>query len=215
METLSTANPSPLRDLVASLRTVVVPRSPATYANRAALRAIGLRWDPAGHRWHGMTSVERVRELREGLGLEVRVFGELDVAPKGPTAPKPAPPSRPGPIAVPTRDPGRRTHDGSRTRVEARVAFPSLEEEDEIPTPTRRFSVREITCEMSDDSREEDERQEERRIRELRARVKRARAVVATTPGLAEILAGDWRKAAGFYARCGISETHIRYGVPG
>lgn len=53
----------------------------------------------------------------------------------------------------------------------------------------------------------------ERRLRDLRGRVKHARAVVASTPRLAEALAGDWRKAAAFYARHGISEAQFRYGV--
>ncbi len=123
---------------------MVVPGSPATYANRATLRVIGLRWDTAGHHWHGTKTAERVRELRERPGFEVRVFGQLGSPPRDLAAPKPAPPRPapgPSPIAVPTRNPMRRPHDGSRTRVEARVAFPSLEEEDEIPTPTRRFTV--------------------------------------------------------------------------
>jgi hypothetical protein len=215
-ETPSTANS--LRDLVASLRTVVVPGSPATYANRAALRAIGLRWDPAGHCWHGTTTMDRVRELRERLGLELRCFGELDVAPIIRAAPKPALPTRPaqgpGPITMPTREPVYCPHDGSWTRLEGRVALPLLEEPEGIPTPTRWFTVREITSGLPDDSRREDERQEERRLRDLRGRVKRARAVVATTPGLAETLAGDWRKAARFYARNGITEEMLRRGVP-
>jgi len=37
--------------------------------------------------------------------------------------------------------------------------------------------------------------------------------VVATTPGLAEALAGDWRKAARFYARLGINEELMLRGV--
>ncbi len=64
--TLSTANPP--RDSEASVRTVLLPGSPATYANRAVLRGLGLRWDPANHRWHGTTTADRVRELRERLG---------------------------------------------------------------------------------------------------------------------------------------------------
>ncbi|MGA8536866.1 MAG: hypothetical protein WB789_05680, partial [Thermoplasmata archaeon] len=48
----------------------------------------------------------------------------------------------------------------------------------------------------------------------LRARVKSARALVATTPGMAEALARDWRKAAWFYARFGITEGQFRRGVP-
>ena len=212
-EPLPTANPF-ARDLVASLRTVQLPGTPATYANRAYLRDLGLRWDPAGHRWHGTTTVERVRELRDRLGLGVRVLGDLEAPPKGPAAPKPATPMPPAPSSqVAARDPVRRVHDGSRTRAEARVAFPSLEEADEIPTPTRRFTMMEITSGLPDDSREEDEREAGRRLRDLRGRVKRARAVIAGTPGLAKVLAGDWREAARFYALHGVTETQFRKGV--
>lgn len=51
-----------------------------------------------------------------------------------------------------------------------------------------------------------------RATRELRARVKAARAVVASTPRLAVTLAWDWRRAAGFPARFGITGTQFRYG---
>ncbi len=70
-----------------------------------------------------------------------------------------------------------------------------------------------ITSGLPDASREADERGEERRLRDLRSRVKAARAVVATTPGLAEVLASDWRKAARFYARFEITEDTFRRGV--
>jgi len=36
---------------------------------------------------------------------------------------------------------------------------------------------------------------------------------VSTTPGLAETLAADWRKAARFYAHFGITERLFRYGA--
>ena len=55
----------------------------------------------------------------------------------------------------------------------------------------------------------------ERRLRDVRGRVKAARAVVVSTRGLAETLASDWRRAGGFYARFGITETMLRNGVPG
>lgn len=211
----TTSTASSPRDLVASLRTVVLPGSQATYANRAYLRGLGLRWDPTNSRWHGTTTADRVKDLRERLGLVVRVFGDLEAHPKGPAAPKPAPSvPAPGPI-VSSHDPTRRSHDGSRTRVEARIGFASLGEEEEIPTPTRRFTPTEVTSGLPDDSREEDERQEERRIRDLRERVKRARVVVSGTPGLANTLAGNWQKAARFYARFGISEETFGNGVPG
>jgi hypothetical protein len=198
-------------------RTVVLPGSPATYEHRAELKEIGLRWDPAHHRWHGTTTAARVHELRERLGLEVRVFGVLDAAPKGPSAPKPVLPMRPttSGAASPTRDPDCRPHDFSRTRVEARIAFASLDEPEEIVTPTRRFTAWETTSGLPDDSREEDERAEERRLRDLRARVKHARAVLSANPGLAETLPRDWKAAAIFYARAGVTESTLRYGVPG
>jgi hypothetical protein len=208
-ETPSTANS--LRDLVASLRTVVVPGSPATYANRAALRAIGLRWDPVGRRWHGTTTMDRVRELRERLGLEVRCFGTLE-PPRGPSPPRPAPSH--SPVGVPTRDPEHSPRDGSRTCLEARIALPgSGEEEEDLPAPTRTFSVLEITSGLPDDTREEDERAAERGLRDLRSRVKIARAVVSATPGLADALREDSRRAARFYARFGITEEMLRHGV--
>lgn len=86
----------------------------------------------------------------------------------------------------------QRPHHGSRTRVEARVAFPGLgEEPEEFATPTRKFTVLEITGGLPDDSRKEDEKDVERRIRDLQGRVKQARAAVATTSGLAGTLASD------------------------
>jgi hypothetical protein len=97
---------------------------------------------------------------------------------------------------------------------ESRVAFGGPDEDaEEIATPTRRFSLFEITSGLPDDSREADERAAERRLRELRARVKAARAVVAIAPGLAETLARDSRRAARFYARFGVTEKAFRNGV--
>ena len=63
-------------------------------------------------------------------------------------------------------------------------------------------------------SYEESERAEARYLRDLRRRGKAARAVVATTRGLAEILANDWQKAAQFYAHHGITEAMLRWEVP-
>ena len=218
-QSASNANPFPAE----SARTVLLPGSPATYANRAYLRDLGLRWDPKGHQWHGTTPQDVVRVLREQLGLEVRCFGTLD-PPTGPS-----PPAPPGPLAVASRtatpvlgsDPARRFPtprfgDYSRTRFESRVAFGGPDESEDaegVATPPRQFSFLEITSGLPDDSREDDEKQEERRLRELRARVKAARAVVSTTRGLADILVRDRQKAARFYARYGIAEAMFRQGV--
>jgi hypothetical protein len=188
-------------------RTVLLPGSPATYANRAYLRALGLRWDPERHQWHGTTTAERVRVLREQLGLEVRCFGTLE--PRGPSPPRPEAPTRLTQVRFlpAVRDPAPRPYDGSRTHAEARTVY----REDE--SATSRFSEREITSGLPEDSREADERAEVRWLRELRARVKAARALVSTTPGMAEAMAHDWRKAARLYARSGITEAMFRHGV--
>ena len=198
------ANPFP--DHLAD-RTVLLPGSPATYANRAYLRDLGLRWDPERHQWHGTTSVQRVRVLRE-LGLEVRCFGTLE-PPRGPSPPRPALPSLVAARTVPSVwDPAPRPRDGSRTHAEARTVY----REDE--PASSRLSEWDITSGLPDDSREEDERQEARRVRDLRGRVKAARAVVSKDPRVAEILSHDWRKAARFYARFGVTESTFQQGVP-
>jgi hypothetical protein len=109
----------------------------------------------------------------------------------------------------------RRPQAGSRTRIEARTALLGGDEDaEEIATPTRRFCLPESTSGLRDDSREAGEWDAERRLRELRARVKAARAAVATTAGLAEALASDWRKAARFDTRFGITKAVFRHGVP-
>jgi hypothetical protein len=134
---------------------------------------------------------------------------------------------RPGASPLPVRPvaptsrrfPTPRFGDYSRTRFESRVAFGGPDEDEDaeefIATPTRRFRLLEVTSGLPDDSREEDEKQAGRRLRDLRARVKVARAVVSSTPGLAEILAADWKKAAFFYTRFRVSEAQLRHGIPG
>lgn len=52
------------------------------------------------------------------------------------------------------------------------------------------------------------------KLRDLRGRAKVARAVIARTPALPETLARDWRRAARFYARYGVTEGLVRHGVP-
>ena len=202
----SDANPFPER-------TVLLPGSPATYEHRAVLRNLGLRWDPENHRWHGTLSPVGVRELRAKHGLGVRCFGSLD--PPGVPEP-PAPVVPPHPVrAVLSRAAAFPVRDSSRTRAEARVVYrENGEDAEEIATPTRRFSLLDITSGLPDDSREAEEREVERPLGDLRRRVKAARAVIARTPGLAEIIARDWRKAARIHARFGVSEQLVRQGAP-
>jgi hypothetical protein len=116
------------------------------------------------------------------------------------------------------RFPTPRFGDYSRTRFESRVAFGGADEtedaEDSIATPTRQFSLLEITSGLPDDSREADEKQAGRRLRDLRARVKVARATISANPDAAEVLRQDWVKAARFYARFGLTEAMFRRGIP-
>lgn len=100
--------------------------------------------------------------------------------------------------------------------VSTRNAFPTLAEDEdaeEIATTTRRFNWLDITSGLPDDSRESDEKVADGQVRVLCARVKHARAIVTTTPGLSEILQSDWRRAARFFARIGVTEAMFRTGV--
>ena len=138
-------------------------------------------------------------------------FPDLPAIRGSDASPKPV-----GPAGPDTRRfPSPRFGDYSRTRFESRVASGGPDEgedAEEIATPTRQFSLLEITSGLPDDSREADERREAGQLRDLRGRVKAARAVVSTTPGLAELLATDWQKAKRFYARYGIAEAQFRRG---
>ena len=111
--------------------------------------------------------------------------------------------------------PSPRFGDYSRTRFESRVAFGGPDEDAVgVATPSRQFTLLEITSGLPEDSREADERAAERRLSDLRGRVKAARASIARTPGAEEVLRRDWIKAARFYARFGVTEAQFRRGVP-
>ncbi|MGP8159197.1 MAG: hypothetical protein ACLPWO_06305, partial [Thermoplasmata archaeon] len=92
---------------------------------------------------------------------------------RGPDA-RPQPPRPHGP--APRSYPRPRFGDYSRTRFESRVAFGGPDDNEDAEgfaaTPTRQFSLLEITSGLPDDSREADERAAERRLRDLRGRVK-------------------------------------------
>ncbi len=214
--TPSTANPSAASPTAsAALAHVRIPGSARTYEVRDVLRGMGLRWDPVSHAWHGALTADRGEPLQRRYGLRPQVVPAIESfstdRATSHAAARPIPPAGP---RHPTH-PGV-AHDGSRTRAEARVAYhdgSGAEDAEEIATPTRRFSVFEITGGMPDDSREEDERAEERRLRELRTRVKAARAAISATPGAEEILRQDWIKGARFYASFGITEKQFRQGV--
>jgi hypothetical protein len=110
---------------------------------------------------------------------------------------------------------GPRPHDGSRSRAEARLAFPVSDDDlDVVEVGDRRFSLLEITSGLPDNSLEADERAAERALRELRGRVKAARAVVGSSPSIADKLQRDSQRAARFYFRFGITPAELAEGVP-
>ena len=139
-------------------------------------------------------------------------FPEIDLpAIRGPDAS----PRRVRPSAPTARSyPSPRFGDYSRTRFESRVAFGGPDEgAEEVATPTRQFSLLELTSGLPDDSREADERDAERRLRDLRGRVKAAQAAVSATPGAETMLRQKWAKAAHLYAHFAIPETLFWHGV--
>ena len=117
---------------------------------------------------------------------------------------------------APRSYPRPRFGDFSRTRFESRVAFGGPDENEARPrrmvaTPTRQFSLLEITSGLPDDSREADERAAERTLRDLRGRVKAARAVIATTPGAR----GDPPRATGGRRRGSTCDSGLQKGSSG
>lgn len=102
--------------------------------------------------------------------------------------------------------------------MEAWIAFPAPGEKEEIPTPTRIVSWRELTSNLPDEvrqgSREGDEPRERQRLREMCGPVKVAREVMARAFGPAGILAADGRRAVRFDARRDIPESFLCHGVP-
>src|SRR5580658_1428229 len=187
-----------------------VPGSARTYEVRDVLRGMGLRWDPVSHAWHGTLPADQGSRLARELGLRPQIVPTIEAfgSQPAPHAAQKPPSWHRGPV------PPRTPRDGSRTCAEARVAFPDADPDEEDGVDSRRFSLLDITSGFRDDSREADERAAARNLRDVRAHVKAARAIVATTQGMAETLARDWRKAAWFYARFGVTEGQVRYGVP-
>jgi hypothetical protein len=188
---------------------VRVPGSARTYEVRDILRGMGLRWDPVSHAWHGTLPGDQGARLVRDLGLRPQIVPTIEAfgSQAAPAAAQ-RPPRGPQGLIRP-----RIPHDNTRTRAEARVAFPDAGQDEEDGFDSRRFSLLEITSGLPDDSREADERAAARQLRDVRARVKAARALVSATPGLSETLSCDWMRAARFYARFGISEAQFRHGV--
>ena len=207
----ATGTVSPPNSPVASAPNVVRVRiagSDRTYEVRDALRRMGLRWDPLSHAWHGSLPPMARSQIERDLGLPVQLVRALDSFPAArepPAGPRPGGPDGPW-------NPRRRVHDGSRSRLESRVALPG--EEDEAPeAPRGRFTLADVTSGLSDDSREADERAAARHLADLRGRVKAARAAIARAPGAAEDLLRDPPRAAWLCARFGITPEQLRHGV--
>ena len=189
-------------------------RNGRTYEVRDQLRGLGLRWDPASIAWHGTIRV----------GEEVVLERELRVAPRSSTRSRrsrpeaslapPAGPKPPEPRPRAAGEPRGPPRDSSRTRAKGPDGLPrrgrrgGRRESQSSPG----YTVWDTTSGLPDDSREADERAAERRLRDLRGRVKKARAALSASP-VAEVLRGDWRREAAFYARFGITQAQFREGA--
>lgn len=222
-EPVPSPNPPPVE--------VRLPGSAWTYRSRELLKAIGLRWDPATHAWHGrIAASDRAALALDGASrvpraapLESFAEGESQDEPAAGKPPRPPePPRGPHPTTPTFVGALPRVRDHSRSRLEARtfyrvdgeVADGPVDLDAEDPSTTRRFTAWETTSGLPDDSRESDERVAERRLRDLRGRVTAARAVVATQRGLAQTLQTDSQRAPRFYARFGISRAEFCGSVP-
>ncbi len=187
---------------------VRIAGSDRTYEVRDLLRGMGLQWDPLSHAWHGSLPPVRQEQIERDLGLPlqlVRAPYSFPTAPEPPASPRPTP----APVAWPPR---RRVHDGSRSRLESRVAIPR---EEEAPEPLLgHFSLADVTSGLPDDSREADEQAAARHLADLRGRVKAARAAIARAPGGAQMLLGNPTRGAWLCARFGITPEQLCHGVP-
>ena len=222
------AEPVPSPTALAPSPTVEVrlPGSTWTYRSRELLKAIGLRWDPATHAWHGriaasdraalalggasrVTRAAPLESFAEGESREESVAGRPPRPPEPPRGPRPTAPTFVGTLPRP--------RDYSRSRAEARSFYrpddevePDVDAEDS--STTRRFTAWETTSGLPDDSREADELRAERALRETRARVKAARALASNHPDLARALSEGSHRTSWFLARWGVSGEQFRGG---
>ena len=197
----------------ADLAIIRLPGSARTFEVRDVLRGLGLRWDPATHAWHGSLPAPNREFLARELGLHPQLVAPIErfadekcpEGPRGPPGPRPS---------IAARNAPRVAHDGSRTRTEARIAFP-VDDLDPAPPFLGRFTLHDITSGLPDDSREADERRAERELRELRGRVKAAWSALAALPGALDRMQSDPRRLAAFYHLWGIDQDRFQEGTRG
>jgi hypothetical protein len=102
---------------------VRIPGSSRTYEVRDVLRGMGLRWDPLSRVWHVMLPGDQGSRLVRNLGLKPQIVPTIEAfAAEVAAEPARCSPGQPEPPRIPSPIPS--AHDGSRTRVEARLAFP-------------------------------------------------------------------------------------------
>lgn len=119
---------------------VRVPGSARTYEVRDVLRGMGLRWDPASHAWHGTLPLDQGSRLVRELGLEPQIVPTIEAfaSAAASVAAQSPPAGQRGPVRPRTPHDGLQTNAsgsshprpsglGTRTRAEARVAFPGAD----------------------------------------------------------------------------------------
>ena len=220
-ESATNAEPAP-----AEHTHVLLMGTPETYRVRRWLTKIGMTWIPEDQGWEGNITSGQIWFLTEKLHIPVTLWpqelAKRQPAPEGATCPPVAPSGPRGPARHPHdgfwTSPGdssapRSCGPGTRTHVEASLAFGHGFDDDEDGFDSRRFSVLDVTSGLPEDAREEDEHQAGAQLRDLRGRVKAARAAISANPGAEEVLARDWVKEARFYVRFGITQAQFRHGV--
>ena len=193
---------APVRELGAYYL-VSVGAGPASYAHRAELKALHLRWDPTAREWSGVVLGSDIPSL-ENLGLMVSVRSG-SVAP--PSLPKG--PSAPGRGPVPREARGgsapRRPRDHARTSVEAYLPKGERESLGRLS----RFTLLDITSGLADDTREDDQRARAAVEAERRGRVAAALAALEAHAVARAQVFHDQTRCVMFCARFGVTPADI------
>ena len=192
----------PVREL-GTYYLVSVGAGPASYAHRAELKALHLRWDPTAREWTGVVLGSDIPSL-ENLGLMVSV-------PSGSVAPPSLPkgPSAPGRQPVPREARGgsvpRRPRDHARTSVEAYLPKGERESLGRLS----RFTLLDITSGLADDTREDDQRARAAVEAERRGRIAAALAALETHAVARAQVFHDQTRCVMFCARFGVTPADI------
>ncbi|MDE1819978.1 MAG: hypothetical protein KGJ23_11415 [Euryarchaeota archaeon] len=180
---------------------VGVGAGPASYAHRAELKALHLRWDPVAREWTGVVLGSDIPSL-ESLGLVVMVrsgVAPLPSLPRGPSVPGRRQPRDPQGSAP------RRPRDHAKTSVEAYLPKGERESLGRLS----RFTLLDITSGLADDTREDDQRVRAQVEAERKGRVAAALAALEAHPVARAQVFHDQTRLRLFCARFSVTPVDI------